>query len=92
MTEKIDNPGIDNDEYQLAQSMVMQIARLVRTLPLKKVLEAISKAEAVGPILDPTLYREGSRNMQDFKQLVVKLRAFQAEIEAQLEKVGVRGG
>jgi len=87
-----ENTEIDAEEYELTQSMVMNIARAVRALPLRQVLNAIGRAESVGAILDPTLYRAGAAKMQDFKRLVEALRTFQAEIESQLEKAGVRGG
>jgi hypothetical protein len=76
---------ISSDDYKETQAAVLGVARLVFPLPLEAMLEAIGSAETTGPFLDPTLWREGGEQLGRLKVLVQKLRAFQAEVETQLE-------
>lgn len=48
---------------------------LLLRLPLAEALEAVAHAEAVGPITDPTLFREKAGDMQVDKQVLQALHA-----------------
>jgi hypothetical protein len=65
-------------EYKKTQGKVVQIARAVEDLDLSGMLLAIGRAEAVAPILDPTLYRKACDNMRAIKKLVQSLQPVQA--------------
>lgn len=45
-------------EYQACQTNVMFIASMLLRLPLSEFIEWQCKADAIGSVLDPTLYRE----------------------------------
>jgi len=75
---------IDAEEYSEAQAIVLNVARLVFPLPLAEMLDAINRAGAVGPFVDPTLWMKGHQQLDRVKALVSKLRAFQLEVEEQL--------
>ena len=57
-------------EYQAAVQAVVLAAKLLRQHPLPDLLRDIERAHAVGPILDPTLYRSKNQAMdEDAKML-----------------------
>jgi len=48
---------MNQSEYQTELLSIFNLCALVRRLEIAAVLEQIQHAEAVGPIIDPTLYR-----------------------------------
>ena len=71
---------MNKDQYLQLQFNLGQIAEIVRDLPLNEFLEAITKAETVGPILEPTLYRQSYRKVENVKKLAIALREFQKAV------------
>lgn len=68
-------------QYQDMQSRVLILAGMIADLPhLDEMLEEIRRAEAIGPILDPTLFMRGSRNMKDIATIAGALRRARSEI------------
>lgn len=61
---------MDADEYQEAILTCILAGKVMMALPLPDVLNAMSRAETLGPILDPTLYREKSDDMAADRELV----------------------
>lgn len=57
-------------EYQAAVRATALVASMLVQYDLPELLAAIGRAEAVGPILDPTLYREKARAMDEDKALL----------------------
>ena len=54
------------EEYQLAVIACGQCAGLLAAHDIRGLIEAINRAESVGPILDPTAYiRNGDKMLQD---------------------------
>lgn len=51
-------------------TLLANYARIIAMLPLETWLEAINRAEAVGPIVDPTLWIKANGNMADVKRLI----------------------
>jgi hypothetical protein len=68
-------------EYTNTQGQVMLICALIRVLPLAEFLDAISRAETIGPILDPTLYRQAGHKMETIKIHADALRQAQWYLE-----------
>ena len=68
---------LTEDEYTMLQSQLFTLGRLVRDMPLDAMLEQISKAEAIGPFVDPTRYRAGIGKLELVKRMAVGLRGFQ---------------
>lgn len=52
-------------------------AKMLEHLDFDAVIAAIDRAEAVGPIVDPTLYREKSQAMREDRELLVAARELQ---------------
>lgn len=65
--EKKPNPL---EQYQNLVTATSVAANLIGPHDLPKILSAISHAEAVGPIQDPTLWREKSGPMAEDKELL----------------------
>lgn len=63
------------DEYRSNMALVYSFARVLKELPLAEMLEGISRAEAIGPMLDPTLYREKSKAMEEDRRALEAAQA-----------------
>ena len=57
-------------EYQNTVMTCAMAARIMLALDIPKILEDIEKAEALGPMLDPTLYREKGQAMSEDKRIL----------------------
>jgi len=71
---------MDKKKYRETQSSIFIIAAMVERLDLQGFLAAIDKAETVGPIVDPTLYIRGRRNLQTIKNFAGSLLTFQQAV------------
>jgi signal transduction histidine kinase len=56
-------------EYMKAQVDLIAAARTIEQIDLNALLRAISNAETLAPILDPTLYRKAQANLHGIKRL-----------------------
>jgi hypothetical protein len=74
--------NITEAEYLATQHMLMNLAAVVRTLPLDRFINAINKAETTGPVLDPTLFRAAGRKMDEIKEMARGALAFQRALPA----------
>ena len=57
-------------EYKGAVQGIVMAARLITQYDLQEILQAISRAKAVGPIFHPTLYREKNKAMEEDEALI----------------------
>lgn len=67
------------EEYRSAVLTAKLCADLLKRHDLPKMLEAIERGHAFGPILDPTLYRDKVKAMEEDAELLraaLKLRAY----------------
>ncbi len=69
---------MDKETYELTQAMIISLVRQTTMLPLAEFLNAIEQAETLGPIIDPTLYRDylykgGKENLDLLKQFAEQL-------------------
>jgi len=60
---------LTEDQYMDVQNELLMLSSLMARLPLKEFLEDINRAETVGPIVDPTLYRDGAEKLHQVKSL-----------------------
>ena len=58
------------EEYQHAVLSCVLAAKMLVVYDIPKLIEAIDRADAVGPILDPTLWREKHRAMDEDRQII----------------------
>lgn len=90
---------ITAEEFELVRQQVIVFAQLVADLPLSAYVREVDRIDAIGPILDPTLYRNGQDQMHEIADLVRALvpfqkagAAFKAKMVAALAKAEGRGG
>jgi len=72
-----------NEEFTETMNQVSMLSTMVRVMPLKDFAVAIDRAEAVGPIVDPTLYKESLADggLERLKKLAHAARDFQRVVE-----------
>lgn len=72
------------EEYKATQEFIMNLARQVQLIDLTEFLNSISLSHAMGPIVDPTLYRDAHDNLSkiekiaraaaEFRRIVMEVR------------------
>lgn len=74
-----------NEEYAGVQAQIVAFASIVDGIPLAAFIETGERALSAGPVLDPTLWRQGHGRLENLLKAARALRAFQVEVEAQVE-------
>lgn len=80
-----------NEEYLEVQTQLTTLAGIARGWKISEMLQMISRAETVGPIVDPTLYRKGMRHLEAIKDLAQAGMAFQRAAERFVKAMGELG-
>jgi hypothetical protein len=75
----MDDKTLEGMIYVMTKHEVVMMAHKVQGLNLKKALAAISMAETMGPLLDPTLYRNAQMDLHWDERLLCALLEFQVE-------------
>lgn len=75
-------------EYKIRLRTAYMFAQLLMDIPVEEMLSMIGSAQALGPIIDPTLYRSKADLMQQDQRM---LRAL-ATAKAELASLGVKAG
>lgn len=73
--------GMTDAEYEFTHQVVLNIARSLMTLDLTGFINRIENAQAVGPIMDPTMYRKALRNLSSLEIVAKALLDCQQEIK-----------
>lgn len=81
---------LDAEEYAMTQELLVNLSRQLMLLPLDEFIETGEFAVAFGPLLDPTLYREGGDKLHDVLALAKAFREVKAEIRKQGTKAPQR--
>lgn len=58
------------DEYRQHLFTCIAAARLLSSVPIGEMLRAIALCDAVGPVLNPTLWRDGHEKMHEDRKLL----------------------
>lgn len=66
----------DAARYRTYFDLMAVAAGMMRAIDFDFIERTISYSEGVGPILDPTGYRSGAKNLRDQKKLAEAARAF----------------
>ena len=76
-----------DNEYAITQSFLESYINIIagRQLDWNGFLERIEIADAAGPVLDPTLCREGRANMHLIRDLARATQAYQTRIKEILD-------
>lgn len=72
-----EGPIMTSWEYEAAAKQLCLLGHLSLGLDLSNVLNLLNLADTIGPIVDPTAYRAGMRNVQDVRDLAEALQPFQ---------------
>lgn len=65
------------EEYDMVQELLIGQSQVFMRLPLEEFLAMIERADAVGPVLDPTLWRDRHADMYLMRDLAKGALAFQ---------------
>lgn len=68
-----DNELSDNElveQTRMDWQLLASQARVIAMLPLEDWLAAIERSHALGPILDPTLWREANEKMDEVAEMI----------------------
>ena len=82
---------MDRDKYELIQNQIMLLGSAVSDLDLDQFIEAIDRADSVGPILDPTLWIKTHDTMYQIRKLAVALKGFQKVVREMIQDQRPRG-
>ena len=64
------------EEYEIVQSQLLMLGSLVREIDLEGFLRCIASSEAIGPILDPSLWLQAGERLQTIKKIALGSQAF----------------
>jgi len=71
---------MNDAEYLQTQMQVLLLAGLLLQLDLPAFLHRIEAAEALGPVLDPTLYRRAADNLAALRETALILNSARQEL------------
>ena len=71
-------------------NILISQAKIIATLPLEEWLEAFERAETLGPILDPTLYREYIYDPEEKGELLKDLIRSAVPLKREIQKLQKR--
>lgn len=72
---------MNESEYRIHLEQIFNLAYLVQLLKIQDVLQAMTRAETLGPILDPTTYLKAATSLEWQKRTVEAALQFQQAIE-----------
>lgn len=72
---------MDEAQYHQELQSIFNLCSLVRRLKIAAVLEAMERAEATGPILQPTLYRKALTRLAWQKKCALAALRFQHAVD-----------
>lgn len=75
---------MNKELYSQTQIQLTTLAGLVADLPLIDFINADAHAETIGPIVDPTLYRQAGAKLRNVIRLAEAFREVQKEVQRQL--------
>jgi len=75
------------DEWLAVQSQVIALCSILPSMPLRDFVDGINRAEAIGPILDPTLWVKACSRMEEIKSGAECLLHAQDELRRKLPKL-----
>jgi hypothetical protein len=78
---------VTDAEYRMFMDVVGSVAAQLTLVPIDDLLEVVAKAEALGPVLEPTTYRAGGmRRLEDQRRVLEAARTLR-EVALTLEIV-----
>lgn len=68
---------MSDEEYQLTQSLLINLARNVNILKLDEFIARIEHARAIAPLFDPTAYMRAHDSLNRIHEFALAAREFQ---------------
>lgn len=65
-------------EYVKVQKQLIRIGKEIRDMNLSEFINGVSRAEAVGPIIDPTMYMRAMDNLSNIRDLASAAQDFKS--------------
>jgi hypothetical protein len=81
---------MNEETYAETQTQIVLLAQLVRDLPLAEFITAARYSYDTGPIVDPSLWLKGSKQLANIIHLAETLRKFQVEARQQMAEAQER--
>lgn len=81
MAEDAPAKTISPDVYRDTLVMAYAIVTVMRGMPLEEMLAAIEHSEALGPILEPTLFLQRGKALSEDKQVVAILARARVQLD-----------
>lgn len=78
---------MNEEEYINVQQNLILLGQLIGTMDLDGFVAWINRAETIGPIADPTTYRQAQKRLGEVKRLAEAAQVFQREAQRQLGEV-----
>lgn len=75
------------EDYLKAQDQVVQIARMASEVDVDPMLEAIAKADTIGPFVDPTLWIRGHEKLGFIKELALGVKRLKEIVAANRDRI-----
>lgn len=84
MTPPVDTQHLEPPAFTVVRDHAVAVGRVALLLDddvIRRALEEASHAETVGPIVDPTLYRDAAGALAEQVAVIQAFRTFRAELE-----------
>ena len=75
-------------DYRPTMDRLCMLAGLLRDEPIAEMLNHITRIHSIGPILDPTSYARGMRNLDDQRDLLEALLKVQRVVRKLAKEAG----
>jgi hypothetical protein len=74
------------EEYQVLQTQIVMIAKLVKDMPLAKHVDAQRHALEIAPYIDPTAWMRNNKALAFDKRMAEALLSFQRQVAKIMEE------
>lgn len=71
---------MNNETYVQTQQHLIALAGIVKDMPLMDFISKINICETVAPMIDPTLYMEGTSKLTFIKRIAESAQNFQKDV------------
>ncbi len=76
---------MDEAEFHMVTQQLLMLGNLVKDIKLADYITAISRADSIGPIVDPTLWRKGHQKTAILQKMARGLIEFQESLPTEEE-------
>ena len=70
-----------NNEYEAFFGIIINSARVLDIVPMRKMLDTVERSDSIGAIVDPTAYRNGMKNLGPQREVLEAAMKFHAVVK-----------